>query len=334
MLEIPVAGPSAWRAEDHRDSDTWIYRFSEDDLAELERALAEGRGKPVEDLTFPRFGERIRAFAEELDRGRGFQLLRGLPVSDRFREEDAIRLYEALCARLGNRVPTQPDGSLIESVHDLGPDFSSPNAFFWEPHTEPSDVTAFLCLRPGLHGLDSSIASGMTLYNRLLEDHPEWLPIAFKSFATDWHDREPVGSPGWFPQALFCYVDGWLSCAMRMIWHKRAQRFEDVPRITAQEASCLSYLEGLHRLPGMSLTMTLEAGDIQLLNNYTTLHQRNPPVDDPEDPAGRRHLLRSWISRSGIGPRVVSPEFEFLRQDFFGLRAGRPPEQAYRNLRG
>ena len=82
----------------------------------------------------------------------------------------------------------------------------------------------------------------------------------------------------------------------------------------------MSYLEGLHRLPNMSFSMELEAGDIQLLNNYVVLHQRNPAVDDPDDPAVERHLLRAWISRSGIGPRVVSPEFEFLRQDFFGLR--------------
>ena len=36
----PVQSPAAWYAADYRDSDAWIYRLTEEDLAEIEAAVA------------------------------------------------------------------------------------------------------------------------------------------------------------------------------------------------------------------------------------------------------------------------------------------------------
>ena len=30
-------------------------------------------------------------------------------------------------------------------------------------------------------------------------------------------------------------------------------------------------------------------------------------------------MLRYWMSRSGLSPRVVSPDYQFMRDDYFGL---------------
>ena len=30
-------------------------------------------------------------------------------------------------------------------------------------------------------------------------------------------------------------------------------------------------------------------------------------------------MLRYWMSRSGRSPRVVSPDHQFMREDYFGL---------------
>jgi hypothetical protein len=40
--------------------------------------------------------------------------------------------------------------------------------------------------------------------------------------------------------------------------------------------------------------MDLELGDIQFINNYTTLHSRTGFVDGPE-PHQKRHMLRLWL---------------------------------------
>ena len=341
MLKTPVEGPSVWRGEGLQNSDEWIYHFTEGDLSEFERALDAVRGRPVaefgpQDFRLPTFDKRIEEFLHEIDYGRGFQLLRGLPIHDRFDEEESTKLYEALCCRLGVRIPTVRSGDLLNSVRDLGPELdpngrSYATAWFWEPHTDITDIVTLMCLRPSLHGGQSNVTSSMTMYNTLLEEHPEWLPILYKVFPIDWRNEEPEGSPGYWTQPLYCYEDGWLSGGMRTTWIRHAQRFADVPRLSAEEIACFQYLEELTTRPGMTLSMTLQTGDIQILNNFTVMHDRNLMLDARQDLTHQRHMLRCWISRSGIGPRVVSADFEFLRRDYYGLES-RPPAESYRAI--
>ena len=167
MRETPIPGPSAWRGEDLQNSEEWIYRFTEGDLQEFEAALAGVRGRSVEELSrgdfpLPSFDARIEEFLHEIDYGRGFLLLRGLPIHERFGEEESVKLYQALCCRLGVRVPTETDAQLLNSVTDLGAELD-PNgryyatAWFWEPHTDMPDIVTLLCMGAGLHGGQSSI---------------------------------------------------------------------------------------------------------------------------------------------------------------------------------
>ena len=58
--------------------------------------------------------------------------------------------------------------------------------------------------------------------------------------------------------------------------------------------------------------MTLRTGDIQFINNFATVHTRTAFVDDAEDPARQRHLLRLWISCPETG-RPLCPEYAVWR---------------------
>ena len=51
--------------------------------------------------------------------------------------------------------------------------------------------------------------------------------------------------------------------------------------------------EALADDPAFHLTVALEVGDIQLLNNHTVLHHRSAFVNDA---ARTRHLLRLWLA--------------------------------------
>ena len=48
--------------------------------------------------------------------------------------------------------------------------------------------------------------------------------------------------------------------------------------------------------PEFRLDMQLAPGDVQLLSNHTIVHARTAYEDDPDGEAGRRHLLRLWLS--------------------------------------
>ena len=83
----PLSGAAAWRGEDMVHSDEWAYRLSAADLEEIEAALAavEASGTPLfairrKDFPLPRLAGTLDGLRADILRGRGFQLLQGLPV--------------------------------------------------------------------------------------------------------------------------------------------------------------------------------------------------------------------------------------------------------------
>ena len=94
-----------------------------------------------------------------------------------------------------------------------------------------------------------------------------------------------------------------------------AMRFPEVPRLTADEVSCFRYFESLPKRPGVALGMQLQTGDVQFVSNFVTVHTRTAFVDDAEDPARQRHLLRLWISRPETG-RPLCPEYAAWRSGY------------------
>ena len=96
-----IEGPSAWIGADMRGREAeWSYRLSPPEIAEIEAALksVQARGLDIadirrEDFPLPTLGpvlDRLRA--EVLD-GRGFVLLRGVPVEDRPIAESAAAYW-------------------------------------------------------------------------------------------------------------------------------------------------------------------------------------------------------------------------------------------------
>jgi Taurine catabolism dioxygenase TauD, TfdA family len=76
--------------------------------------------------------------------------------------------------------------------------------------------------------------------------------------------------------------------------------------LTTFEKAALDYLDELTKRPDLRLDMDLELGDIQFINNYTTLHSRTGFVDGPE-PHQKRHMLRLWLKFPRAWP--LSAEF-------------------------
>jgi hypothetical protein len=73
-----------------------------------------------------------------------------------------------------------------------------------------------------------------------------------------------------------------------------AQRFNEVPRLSALQIEALDSVDRLCNDPALRLDMTLERGDMQFVNNYVVLHSRTAYEDHAEE-ARKRHLLRLWL---------------------------------------
>ena len=95
----PVAGRAVWYGGELARRDDWIRHFSAGELAEISEAVDRFRrsARPAESLSreafaLPRLGAVLREILDELLDGRGFILLRGLPVERMTREEQRDRL--------------------------------------------------------------------------------------------------------------------------------------------------------------------------------------------------------------------------------------------------
>ena len=107
ILKQPIEDNSVWTAETLQHDDTWLYQLTSQDILDLHQAMltAKSKGKLTHQLTpddFPlsSFLNCLNDYKNELEYGRGFLLLRGLPVENYTSKEIEI-LYYGIGLHLG-----------------------------------------------------------------------------------------------------------------------------------------------------------------------------------------------------------------------------------------
>ncbi len=300
----PIECAAAWRGADIAGDDSWMVRLSEPDVAEIESAVAHakslggalattGRGE----FPLPTLAPRIAEWARELRDGRGFVLLRGIPVK-RWGEADASLAYWGIGQHLGAPGAQNPDEELLGHVRDMGEERDDPFVRRYRTagdiayHCDLADVVGLLCLRPAKRGGASRIVSSVSVYNELLRRRPDLIDRLFEPFCLD--TRNESGTP-YVPVPPCRFADGVLRTFYHSDYFRSAPRHAEVPDFTPAERELLDVYEEIAADPDLCLDMNFAAGDVQLISNHFTLHARTAYEDDA-DPARRRHLLRLWLS--------------------------------------
>jgi hypothetical protein len=307
-----VEGASAWiGAELARHPEQWIYTLSPAEIAEIEAAVATVRGRDLATLTqadfsLPALGPVLDGMREEVLSGRGFVLIRGLPVEGRPIADSALA-YWAIGMRFGNPRSQNAMGHLLGHVTDLGLATSDPNVRTYQTterqhfHTDSCDIVGLLCLKTAKSGGLSSIVSSMAIYNEMARRRPDLLARLFRPFATDRRGEVPVGEKPYFDTPVYTDHAGYLSAIYSGTYIRSAQRFAEVPRFTREDVAALELFDDLANDKELRLDMELRPGDMQFLHNHTCLHDRTAFVDWPE-PERKRHLLRLWLAAPGARP--------------------------------
>lgn len=303
-----VRDRSAWVAADHRANQAWLYRLTAEDLAEIDAAVASVRRRGLVppsfvagDFSIPAFGRTLARFARELEHGRGFFLLRGVPV-DKYDLDTVKTIYWGIGVHLGAPVFQNTRGELMTHVADRGDDYNDVNIRLYttaaaaNPHNDPSDVVGLLCVREAAEGGRSMIASAMSIYNRVVAEHPEYLPILHQGFP---HDLRGEGTTRQLNETtpdipVFSEHAGKVSCCLNSKSSRTARDKQGRP-MTVLELDAIKYVEDLAVSPELCLTMDFQPGDIQFLNNYVTIHTRTA-FRDGDTPDRKRLLLRLWLN--------------------------------------
>ena len=318
-----LTGPAVWHGPEMAARADWVIRFSPEDVAELDAAVARfGKsGLPLaeispEDFRLERLGPRLRRVLHDLLEGRGFVLMRGLPVDRYSREETAIA-YMGIGSYFGRPRSQNAKGHLLGHVKDLGVDVTDPNVRYYqtrrklEYHTDSVDVVGLLCLKTAKSGGESYIASSATCYNEIAQRRPDLLPLLFEPFPTDRRGEVPEGMRPWFDMPVFHWHAGRLTAIYVRQYIESAQaNFPQAKRLTPAHREALDLLDSLTNDPAIHLSMTFEPGDLQFLHNHQILHSRTDFENWPE-PERHRHLLRLWLcpEEGRPLPEVFAPRY-------------------------
>jgi Taurine catabolism dioxygenase TauD, TfdA family len=307
MPDGSLGGRAAWRGAEMVRSREWIHQLSDEDVAELEAAASEaGRsGRPLveierEHFPLPHLARVIGAIRHELLRGRGFVLMRGLPL-ERYTLKDAATIFWGIGMHLGTALSQNAQGHVLGHVKDLGYDADDPRTRIYQTnerqgyHTDSADIVGLLCVRPARSGGRSSIASTVTVYNEVLARRPDLVSALFEPIATDHRGEIPPGGRPWFSIPVLNWYAEHLTGIYQRRYIESAQRFSDAPRLTARQREALDVFDAVLEDETVHLEMDFCPGDVQLVHNHQILHDRTAFIDDT-DPRQRRHLLRLWLS--------------------------------------
>jgi hypothetical protein len=305
---------AAWYGPDVARSSDWLMPLSTAEVAEVEQAAKALSAREADiaavtpaDFPLPTLAAKLKARVEdEVLNGRGFLLIRGLPV-ERWTMREAATAFFGLGCHLGSARSQNGKGHVLGHVQDLGLDVKDPNVRIYQTHerqtyhTDSCDIVGLLCLKTAKTGGLSALVSSTTIFNEMRRRRPDLLQLLFQPLATDRRGEVPDGQKPYFEIPVFNWHKGYLTAIYQRQYIDSAQRFPDAPRLTPQQIEALDMFDALANDPRLHLFMEFKPGDVQLVHNHTMLHDRTAFVDWPE-PQRRRHLLRLWLAAAKARP--------------------------------
>lgn len=313
----PVADPAGWTAESLGPVENFAYVLTESDRREILAAVAgfQRSGLRREDMTRAAFplaslAATLADVRSELQDGRGIVMLRNFPIEELDLEGIATG-YLGVGSYLGEAMVQNGRGHILGHVQDLGEDYNGRGRSYNTSaeiafHSDACEYVGLLCLQKAKQGGESRVASSVTLYNRILATRPDLAEVLTRDFHRSHNGEVSPGELPYWKQPIFCFAEGYFSAIGAGSTLEKAQRLPGVPPMTDAQREAVAYYRKL--VAELAADMEFKPGDIQLLNNYVTLHSRRHFEDWPEQDR-RRHLLRLWL-RDPQGRPVTAAQRE------------------------
>ncbi|KAG6836311.1 hypothetical protein H0H93_009231 [Arthromyces matolae] len=296
-----LESPLVWEGQDWKSEKQWVYELNEAELKEIDDAVRYFHNLNLpfgliskETFPLPTLGPALIKLARELHYGRGFFVLRTIPV-DSYSREDNVLIYTGVSSWVApSRGLQDKNGGVLSHIKDLtsahsgavgGPAYTTDKQVF---HTDlGSDLVSLFALEIAAEGGVSRISSSWRVYNDLAENRPDLIRTLSEPWAVDeWNVEHPYSL-----RPLLYYLDEKI-----IIQYARRYftgflglpRSSTIPPLTEAQAEAL---DSLHFLAEKySLGLNFQKGDIQYINNLSIFHARDGFRDNEEH---TRHLLRA-----------------------------------------
>ena len=307
MLTDPLDVPAAWRGSRWETDTSWVYTLNAATINELRSALRAVTDSGLDlfkidpqNFPLPAFAETRNRILADVEGGRGFALIRGLPVED-CSDNEATKLFWGLGVHLGIPEPQDAAGNLIHEVRDTGRDLSQDDIRKYQTnqdipfHNDGSDALLLLCLRKAKAGGRSRLVSSVAVFNEIVRRRADLAEVLQQPFDFDARGQQLDGEPRAQRVPIYNYHEGRLSTIHKRFYIDLAQRFPEVPPLTPEQTEALDLFDEIAAQPGMCFEFDMQPGDILIASNYDVLHCRTA-FEDHEAPSRRRHMMRLWVT--------------------------------------
>src|SRR5258708_15527647 len=182
-------------------------------VAATERLAVRGvdiAGIRREDFSLPTLAPRLARIRGDVLDGRGFALIRGLPVFPDDIARAAIAFF-GIGSHLGAARAQNARGHVLGHVQDLGRSSADPTARIYQTserqtyHTDSCDIVGLMCLKTAKSGGLSALVSAVTIYNEIRRRRPDLLPALFAPIETDRRGEIPAGAKPYFRIPVFSW---------------------------------------------------------------------------------------------------------------------------------
>ena len=325
MTRYPLADDAgAWKGSDFHGDSSWIHTLTGNEVEELASAAQRCLARGLEttrigraDFELGTLAPTIAGWADEINGGRGFLLVRGLP-QERFSDAEIRAMFWGIGLHLGSPVSQNSYGDLLGDVYNEGVTMghrvrgyrTSQRLMF---HTDRCDIVGLLCARQAKSGGLSSLVSSTRIYNEIVKRHPEYVEPLMNGYI--YVSAEEGGEVSKRRIPVYSVHEGVVSCRILRNTIDVARR-NGHATYTELETAALDCMDALANDDEMRLDMMLGRGDMQFINNYTTLHARTAFEDHPEADK-RRLMVRLWLKSFGAR-RATDRE---LFKDYEGIPA-------------
>lgn len=335
-----ITTPDAWMGADLQNDPSWIYHVSPDHAEEIDVALRHAQSMTGGRIPFgpeafplPTFASELERLVDDVANGRGFSLIRGIP-RERYTDAECETIYWGLVSHFGRPVSQNARGHLLGHVTDEGKTLSDPNARGYQTKNKldfhcdqlPVDMLGLFCLRGAKSGGESYLVSATNVHNIILEERPDLLDALYEEINIDWRGDQPTGAQPWYRVPMFSSRDGKVTSRFtnRSFLHS-VTRFGEKLAMTERQNEAFELAQEIAHRPEVQLWMNFREGDIQFVNNHTTLHARSE-YEDFDEPERKRHLLRLWIALPDKMRRPLSPRLDERYR--FVVEGGIPKREA------
>lgn len=298
---------SAWTVERLKADPAWILELDDRARRELAQAVKKARD-PSKTLYEYRRADfdlgsawpTIRRALDEVMKGTGFALVRGLPREGLNADEFELLTW-AIGLHAGVARPQGKATSYLSAVRDAGTTYRSGKGRGYSSsaeldfHTDSSDIVLLTCFNAAKSGGMSMVTSSVAAHNAMAVECPRLAELLYQPYYFSRQEEQAPHEAPCYPNPIFDFAGDLLCSKWNRNRLRSAQAMEGVPRLTEKQELALATLDDVLRRPSLMYTMYLKPGDMQILNNHVTLHSRKE-FEDFEDPDLRRTLFRLWIA--------------------------------------